>query len=58
MPIQRIGGSVAVETADPLLKVALVMTIEDAEALVAHAALVIVNETIAHDVVTAVLRIA
>ena len=61
MLILRIGGSVVVEIAGPLLRVVLVMIIEDAEALVAHVALealVIVNETIAHDVAIAVLRIA
>ena len=51
----RIGGSVVAETAGPLLRVVLVMTIEDA---VAHAALVKVSETIAQDVMTAVLKIA
>ena len=54
MLILRIGGSVVVETAGPLLKVVLVMTIEDA---VARAALVKVSETIAQDVMTAVLKI-
>ena len=54
MLILRIGGSVVVETAGSLLRVVLVMTIEDA---VARAALVKVSETIAQDVMTAVLKI-
>ena len=55
MLIQRIGGLVVAETAGPHLRVALVTTIEDAEA---HAAHVKASETIAQDEVTAVQKIA
>ena len=58
MLIPRIGGSVAAGTAGFLLRVALVMTIEDAGAHAAHVALVKSSGTIARDVMTAVLRIA
>lgn len=58
MLILKIGGLVAAETAGLLLRVALVMTIEDAEAHAAREALVKVSVIIAHDVVIAALKIA
>lgn len=61
MLILKIGELVAAETAGPLLRVALVMTIEHAEAHAAHEvreALVKASVIIAHDVVIAALKIA
>ena len=58
MLILKIGGLVDAETAGPLLRVALVMTIEDAEAHAAREALVKVSVIIARVVVIAALKIA
>ena len=58
MLILKIGGLVDAETVGPLLRVALVMTIVDAEAHVAHEALVKVSVIIGHVVVIAALKIA